>query len=213
MPRWGSRGSNASGEGVVRQQRSEQTRRQLIAAAAELFDRVGFVRATMADISSAAGVTKGALYFHFPSKDTLSDAVQCEAVEMLDILVAGLSAGPSPIQSVIDLHHQVVRWLREDTIVRASLRISHDTGGTADFCTSWLAATEWLLGKESPERAGMAATVLVGLCLGVETLRWNGIRRDDLAAPWELVLPSLVGHDPSGVNRLSRRGGTSDGRT
>nr|WP_225954084.1 TetR/AcrR family transcriptional regulator [Kibdelosporangium phytohabitans] len=185
----------------------------MVGAAAELFDRVGFVRATMAEISSAAGVTKGALYFHFPSKDTLADAVRAEAIEMLDILVARLPAGLSPMQAVIDMHHHVVRWLREDAIVRASLRISHDTGDPADFCASWLAATERLLRRASPERAELAATALVGLCLGVETLRWNGIRRDGRPEPWELVLPSLVGHDPSGTNRLSRRGGTIDGRT
>ena len=203
---------------VVRQPRSEQTRRQLILAAAHQFDRVGFVRATMADISSAAGVTKGALYFHFPSKETLADAVRAEAVAMLQTLVARLSAGPTPVQSVIDLHTHVVRWMREEAVVRACLRIGHDTGDAADFHASWLEATEWLLKDGVDERAATAATLLVGLSLGVETLRWNGIPRDDLPALWRLVLPGLVGHDPSradpsGTNRLSRRGGTNDGST
>lgn len=198
---------------VASQQRSEQTRRQLVLAAARQFARVGYVRATMAEISAAAGVTKGALYFHFPSKETLADAVRAEAVAMLQTLVARLPGGTAPLQSVIDLHAGVVRWMREDTLVRACLRIGHETGDTAGFHASWLEATEWLLKDVAGERAATAATLLVGLSLGVETLRWNGIARDDLPALWRLVLPGVAGHDPSGTNRLSRLGGTNDGRT
>nr|BAA96295.1 BarZ [Streptomyces virginiae] len=58
------------------QQRSVITCRRLVTAAAELFDRKGYVNATLGEITGAARVTKGALYFHFASKGELAHAVE-----------------------------------------------------------------------------------------------------------------------------------------
>lgn len=44
-------------------------------AAAELFTRHGFDRTTVEEIADGAGVSKGAIYLHFPSKDALFEAV------------------------------------------------------------------------------------------------------------------------------------------
>ena len=49
----------------------EQTRRQLLAAAAEVFARKGFAGASLEEIAEVAGYTTGALYYHFGSKDKL----------------------------------------------------------------------------------------------------------------------------------------------
>jgi len=46
-------------------------RAQLLAAAARRFDQVGFEATTMADVANAAGVSKGATYLYFPSKESL----------------------------------------------------------------------------------------------------------------------------------------------
>jgi AcrR family transcriptional regulator len=50
------------------QPRSEETRRQILKAAEELFARQGFDGTGVAEICAAAGVSKGAFYHHFPSK-------------------------------------------------------------------------------------------------------------------------------------------------
>jgi AcrR family transcriptional regulator len=47
-------------------ERREQTRTQLLVAAREVFGRRGFGGATLDEISDAAGLTRGALYYHFP---------------------------------------------------------------------------------------------------------------------------------------------------
>lgn len=46
-------------------------RAQLLAAAAQRFDAVGFEATTMAEVAEAAGVSKGATYLYFPSKESL----------------------------------------------------------------------------------------------------------------------------------------------
>jgi AcrR family transcriptional regulator len=49
----------------------EQTRRQLLAAAAEVFGRKGFAGASLEEIADLAGYTTGAVYYHFGNKDKL----------------------------------------------------------------------------------------------------------------------------------------------
>src|SRR3981189_1141214 len=46
-------------------------RRQIIAAASELFARNGFEGTSIRDIAAASGVLSGSLYYHFPSKEDL----------------------------------------------------------------------------------------------------------------------------------------------
>ena len=46
-------------------------RRQIIAAASELFARNGFEGTSIRDIAAASGVLSGSLYYHFPSKEVL----------------------------------------------------------------------------------------------------------------------------------------------
>ena len=61
-------------------ERSEATRAALVAAATDLFSERGFAETTIDDVVRAAGVTRGALYHHFASKEELFRAVY-EAVE------------------------------------------------------------------------------------------------------------------------------------
>jgi AcrR family transcriptional regulator len=53
------------------QTRSELTQKQIKAAAIELFSHSGYDAASVADICEKAGVSKGAFYHHFPSKQSL----------------------------------------------------------------------------------------------------------------------------------------------
>ena len=53
------------------QTRSETTRTHILTAAQELFARTGYDAAGVAEICAAAGVSKGAFYHHFPSKQAL----------------------------------------------------------------------------------------------------------------------------------------------
>jgi AcrR family transcriptional regulator len=55
--------------------RSEVTRRRIIVSAARVMVEQGYERATMLEIARRAGVTTGAVYFHFAGKKALLDAV------------------------------------------------------------------------------------------------------------------------------------------
>lgn len=66
------------------QARSLETRAQILAAARDLFAQVGYEAAGVAEICAAAGVSKGAFYHHFPSKQAVFLAVLQEWLEGLD---------------------------------------------------------------------------------------------------------------------------------
>jgi AcrR family transcriptional regulator len=57
------------------QKRSEETRNQIMAAAVDLFCRLGYDATGVAQICSQAGISKGAFYHHFPSKKALFLAI------------------------------------------------------------------------------------------------------------------------------------------
>jgi AcrR family transcriptional regulator len=67
------------------QRRGEETRSRILEAAAEDFARYGYDGTGVAQICQHAGVTKGAFYHHFPSK-------QAVFMELLDRWLATLDA-------------------------------------------------------------------------------------------------------------------------
>ena len=54
---------------MARQVRSEVTRRRILDAAIEVFGEVGYAAAAWGTIIERTGMTKGALYHHFDSKE------------------------------------------------------------------------------------------------------------------------------------------------
>jgi AcrR family transcriptional regulator len=54
---------------------SEQTREALLSRCLQLFAERGFSNTSVDDIARAAGVTKGAMYWHFRSKDEIFHAI------------------------------------------------------------------------------------------------------------------------------------------
>jgi TetR/AcrR family acrAB operon transcriptional repressor len=72
---------------------SERTRRQIIAAARRVFARQGVTRTTLEEVARAAGVTRGAIYWHFAGKTELFYAMR-EQVS-LPTIDTGFAASPA----------------------------------------------------------------------------------------------------------------------
>lgn len=60
---------------MVLQARAEATRRRIIDSAVELFDELGYGETGLADVLGRAGVSKGAFYYHFDSKEAVAAAI------------------------------------------------------------------------------------------------------------------------------------------
>jgi len=70
-------------ERLTQERRKELTRATLVAAAADVFAHKGFVAASLDEIADAAGYTRGAIHFHFGSKEDLFLAVLARHEEHL----------------------------------------------------------------------------------------------------------------------------------
>ena len=85
----------------TRAEQAEGTRAALVSAARGMFAAKGFAGTATNDVIAAAGVTRGALYHHFPAKEDLFRAVY-EAVQsdFADGIARGASHGADPIDQL-----------------------------------------------------------------------------------------------------------------
>ncbi len=200
---------------MARQARAVATRQTVLRAAAEVFDQRGYAGATMSEILTRAAVTKGALYFHFGSKEELARAVIQEQTAWLE---TWQPTTDSPAQAMIDLGYAFARALQEDPLVRGSIRLTVEHGTFTQPQTaayrSWSDAATALLrsARDAGElRPGLdvsgAAGVIVGAVTGIQLTSQVLTDRKDLLERmtdlWELLLPGLV--RPSTLARLALR--------
>ncbi|TLS46342.1 TetR/AcrR family transcriptional regulator [Streptomyces montanus] len=78
---------------MAKQERAVRTRNALIESAAELFSKDGFEVVSLSMISARAGVSNGALHFHFASKAALGAAVWEAAAQRLRQITTDGAAG------------------------------------------------------------------------------------------------------------------------
>ncbi|MFJ2938386.1 ScbR family autoregulator-binding transcription factor [Streptomyces sp. NPDC087219] len=110
---------------MAQQARAIRTRRVILESAATVFAERGYERSTIGEILLRAGVTKGALYFHFASKEDL-------ALGVLDaqLLDEPLTPQPIKLQELVDQGFLLAHRIQRDPLVRASVALTLDSGAT-----------------------------------------------------------------------------------
>ncbi|MER7779662.1 ScbR family autoregulator-binding transcription factor [Streptomyces sp. NPDC096191] len=106
---------------MVKQDRAIRTRKNILEAAARVFEERGYQAATIAEILGAAGVTKGALYFHFESKEQLAQGVLHEQDQRF--VTPDRACKLQELADVVLLH---AYRLQSDPMVRAGVRLTMD---------------------------------------------------------------------------------------
>ncbi|MFB6556126.1 ScbR family autoregulator-binding transcription factor [Streptomyces sp. NPDC056405] len=204
---------------MKKQERAIRTRHALIRSAAELFEQRGYVQARLAEISSGAGVSSGALHFHFPNKTAVADAVESEAGRILRRSARkAYDDQPNALQTLVDVSHVLAHLLRQDVVVRAGFRLNCDntlrTG--LSLRQEWQSCVQQLLAQAADEgslKPGLPqrdlVMALVAATTGFEILsrenhQW--LSRRSLSRYWRLLLPSVaeahVAVDPEGTDSL-----------
>jgi TetR/AcrR family acrAB operon transcriptional repressor len=105
---------------------SERTRRDILAAARKVFARQGVTRTTFEEIAAAAGVTRGAIYWHFTDKTELFFAMREQvAVPMIDQIDLALlhADGSDPLAGVERFLRGILRALESDPAARRTFQI------------------------------------------------------------------------------------------
>lgn len=101
------------------QQRSKAKRKDILDAAARIFAEQGYAKTTVQDILDRSGVTKGALYHYFATKQEVAAAVVLEGFTM-DAAQPGLPR----LQSVIDASIALAVLTPQVPVVKAAARLA-----------------------------------------------------------------------------------------
>jgi AcrR family transcriptional regulator len=113
----GAASSPAPPPGRIRRPGRAAVRRRLLDAALEVFAERGFAGASLDQVAEAAGLTKGAIYSNFTSKDDLFFAMMKDQVlnriEALRTVLAASSPGTDDQQALHDIGHLLTEAFAE----------------------------------------------------------------------------------------------------
>jgi TetR/AcrR family transcriptional repressor of nem operon len=186
------------------------TRQRLIAAASREFAQRPYSMVSLDDILAEAQLTKGAMYFHFQSKQALALAIIDDLNEMSRAAVTeSLARRMSGLETLIDLIFLLAVQDTQDEVARAGVRLLETLDNTTiappAMWRSWIEVVTTLIQKaisegdvadhDDPEDI---AKMLVAL--------WAGVRRindsdqpethlGNLKTVWVLALPSFTNPD------------------
>lgn len=189
---------------MVRQTRAEHTRHALITAAATEFDQHGYAGTSLAAVTKAAGVTMGALTFHFRTKADLAVAVCAEGETVtraaLDRMIAELAPD---LRSVVELCLEITRLLGAEVSVRAAARLAQERATAHDRWHSvWTAALRDLLKRiraadglngDAEDLELLAVYLMAGAEAFVRAGHPAGSVQKQLGCLWTLTLDGFPG--------------------
>ncbi|MGY0219528.1 TetR family transcriptional regulator [Endozoicomonadaceae bacterium StTr2] len=105
---------------------AEQTRKLLLDTALQLFDQQGIHHTTLAQIAKAAGVTRGAIYWHFKDRDdlfrTLWEEISAPILQRFDEIKE--LPGEDKFNAMLELVIRFVGELTSDSKLQQMHRIS-----------------------------------------------------------------------------------------
>lgn len=102
---------------------AEKTRESLLDAAETVFLKQGVAATTLEDIAREAGVTRGAIYWHFDNKMAIFQAMYQRAKLPIDQMYERLYAGDDPIEGLKQLCIDVMRATDRDIHMRNAFTI------------------------------------------------------------------------------------------
>jgi len=107
-------------------QEAQQTRHALLDAAELVFERRGVAGTSLQEVAAAAGLTRGAVYWHFRDKADLFNAMMDRAVLPFEQhwLEGAASDAADPLSRLRELLHDILRQLAVDERLRRVFTIS-----------------------------------------------------------------------------------------
>ncbi|QDQ96861.1 ScbR family autoregulator-binding transcription factor [Tomitella fengzijianii] len=188
---------------MVTQARAFTTRALIVKGAAIAFERYGYDGASLNDVVEAAGTTKGALYFHFKTKEALAREVIVEQERQSHAAVEAIEeSGSAALEQIVMVCHEMARQILEDPIVRAGVRITLElsiTDGPHHPYETWIAGCARLAARAIDEGdlredvdAGALAHFIVSAFAGVQLFSQFETRRTDLSRRVDEMLQVLL---------------------
>ncbi len=192
---------------MPQQRRAHLTRRAIVIAAAEEFDRVGYDGTPLSAILRRSGVTKGAFYFHFASKEALALAlIRVQGKRWPRQQQRWLTCGLDPLSMLVGMVGEAARLIESDVVLRAGTCLArHRIAGEVDprLLPAWEAILGDLLRRSSSRgllRPGTdpsaVARVIYTSTVGIHVVSTNQGHGPGVATRveefWRLVLQGIA---------------------
>lgn len=122
--------------------RRELTRSALIESAAIEFEQHGYAGAVLSNVSDRLGLTKGTVYFHFPTKALLAGSVIEHYWTAWDDDLEQARQSPDSLGGLRSLSRKVAERYRDDVTIRAAVRLMRERN--VDVPSNYLPFIGWL---------------------------------------------------------------------
>ncbi|MFC4223022.1 ScbR family autoregulator-binding transcription factor [Lysinibacter cavernae] len=190
------------------QARAKITRQNIIESSSAVFLRKGFAASTISDIADEANITKGAMYFHFKSKELIARAIIEIQVEANETLHATLEAKQlTSFEAMIEMSHEMSRLIQDNIVYAAATRLAVEVGVFGDPIAqtydAWNDPVTHLV-KATIDDGYVSTTVepevlaefLVTTFTGIQTVSLvqsnYGDLRERIDDMWRIVLPGIL---------------------
>ena len=199
-----------TGKREIKQERAARTRAVIARAAAEVFAENGFAGASVTKITQRAGLTLGAMYFHFESKETLAREIVRSQPDRV-----------TPPHEAVGLQHAVditLTWahrLLDDPFLLAGARLVMEQdsfiGPEQNSHQQWTEVIAESLTVAQHDRdlradvdVNAVARLVVNACTGAQMHAHLESGRKDLPQRvremWNVLLPTIA--TPSGLRKV-----------
>jgi AcrR family transcriptional regulator len=206
---------------MATQQRAVRTRAAILDAAARVFAHRGYEGTSFADLIAESGLTKGAFYFHFSSKEQLAlETIRHKQQELIDAMASDVPAHAAGIDRLSALLRARARALERDDALWCVLRLGTELGSTSGPSSEYSRLNEWPIelfsqlireGQQNGTvRADLdpraTAELVYASVIGMDTLALQLSGGTDLAARTEHLLDVLQhGLEPRSTNQREPR--------
>ena len=192
---------------MARQVRSEVTRRKIVGAAIDVFSEVGYAAAGRSAIIERAGMTKGALYHHFDSMESLTAAIIDEGSQLLlDSLNTMSGSSAHALENMVHGTFVVADLFDSDKVARIAEQLLFASGKLNESASH--AYANWLAAMAAEARRAIAegdlregldpehiSESIIGAMFGTRLLSQatsGGDLIGRMTRMWELLLPAIV---------------------
>jgi TetR/AcrR family transcriptional repressor of uid operon len=178
---------------MAQQARALATRELIIRSAANVFATRSYAQATLGDVRRDSGVTQGALYFHFDSKNALAvEVIERQHGLFYEAGTALVEEDHAGLPAMIILSRRLASLITSDAIVRAGLRLTTESadqfvGPARKPYEDWIATAEVLVARAiadgdipSAQDPAAIAAFVIATFTGVQSLSQARTGWDDL---------------------------------
>lgn len=179
---------------VASTSRGVRSRQAIVAAGADLFAGRGFANTSLNDVLDQVGLTKGAFYFHFATKEELAHAV-CASYHdwLIDLQTSASSREADPIRRIPQVLLEAALAYRRDPVARATTRLLEESNQLhlpqlSPVWVPWWTATL----SEAQSSGKLASGIEVDRFAWILTASWYGAQSNSYAESNWVRLPARL---------------------